>query len=337
MERIYDLRRLKHTVGITEVLASYGLDTNLRTQHGELVGPCPLPEHEGDRNNRGAFRVRTRSGVWNCQTHCGGGDIVELVAIMEGGDYAAAARRLAHLEVGSSQAVRRHRHHPLPERKIHPRSAFLPYSKTLRLVPEHPYLRARGLQPHTTTTFETGWWPLRGFLEGCIGVRLHDTQGRPLGYAGRRVTKEQAQRLGKWKLPHALPKADILFNWHRARSILQQAVVVVEGPFDAMRVWQAGFRAVVALLGSAATPSQQALLSIVPNVIIMLDGDAAGRDGARSIARTLNCTPVTVVDLPDGYDPAELSDEYIYRLLSPIYFRPVPGVPQPRVGHRNRR
>jgi len=323
MERTYDLRRLKHTVGITEVLASYGLDANLRTQHGELVGPCPLPEHQGDRNNRGAFRVHPRSGVWNCQTHCGGGDIVELAATMEGGDYAAAARRLAHLEAGSSQAVRRHRHHRLPDlrpdRKIPPRSSFLPYSKTLRLVPDHPYLRARELQPRTTTTFEAGWWPLRGFLEDCIGVRLHDPQGRPLGYAGRRVSQEKAQRLGKWKLPHALPKGDILFNWHRARSISQRAVVVVEGPFDAMRVWQAGFRAVVALLGSAATPSQQALLSMAPNLIIMLDGDAAGRDGTRSIASALNCTPVTVVDVPDGYDPAGLSDDCIHRLLSPLY------------------
>lgn len=316
MERKYDLSRLKHTVGITEVLASYGLDAALRVQHGELVGPCPLPEHQGDRNNRGAFRVRPNNGVWNCQTHCGGGDVVKLAVMMEGGDYAAAARKLAYLETVSSPAFRHRCHHYLPDRRTPPSNSFSPYIKPLQLVPDHAYLRARWFQPRTAMTFEAGWWPLGGFLEGCIGVRLHDPQGCPLGYAGRRVTSEQAQRFGKWKLPRELPKGDILFNWHRARPLLQRGVVVVEGPFDAMRVWQAGFRSVVALLGSTATPSQQALLSSAPNVIVLLDGDTAGRHGARKLASALTSTSVTVVDLPDGHDPADLPDEDVHRMLS---------------------
>lgn len=315
----YDLRRLKHTVGITDVLASYGLEADLRAQHGELVGPCPLPEHQGDRNNCRAFRVRPSTGLWNCQTHCGGGDIVELVAMMERGDYAAAARRLADLEVVSSSAVRHHGCYCPSDRKPSARTTFSPYLKTLRLVPEHEYLRARRLQPRTAKAFEAGWWPLKGFLEGCIGVRLHDPQGSPLGYVGRRLTPHETQRFGKWKLPRALPNGEILFNWHRARPLLGRSVVAVEGPFDAMRVWQAGLRAVVALLGSTASPTQQALLSTAPNVIVMLDGDTAGRRGARNLARTLTSKSVTVVDLPDGYDPADLPDEHVHSILSPLY------------------
>lgn len=317
MARRYDLRRLKRTVGITEVLASYGLDVDLLAQHGELVGACPLPEHQGDRNNRGAFRVCPSTGLWNCQTHCGGGDIVELVAVMEHGDYAAAARRLDHLQARVSPNARHH--HRLSHRKHRPSASFSPYTKTLRLVPDHGYLRARGLQTPTAIAFEAGWWPLRGFLEGCIGVRLHDPQGAPLGYAGRRVMPKEAQRFGKWKLPRALPKGNILFNWHRARPLLKRTLIVVEGPFDAMRLWQAGYRAVVALLGSSATPSQQALLSTAPNVIVALDGDATGRDGARNVARTLTATSVTVVDLPNGYDPANLPNEHLHRMLTPFY------------------
>ena len=45
----------------------------------------------------------------------------------------------------------------------------------------------------------------------------------------------------------------------------------------------------VALLGCSATPSQQALLATAPKVLVMLDGDAAGRHGARTIARALPC------------------------------------------------
>lgn len=314
MEHKYDLKRLKRVVRIADVLASYSLDAHLVARHGELVGPCPLPRHQGDRSNRAAFRVRRSNGLWHCQTHCGGGDIVELVALMEGGDYAAAARGLAQLEAGAQPAVP---HHCPPDRKPPPTSSFSPYIKNLRLVHDHAHLRARGLQPRTAKVFEAGWWPLRGFLEGCIAVRLHDPVGRPLGYAGRRVARDTVQRFGKWKLPRALPKGDLLFNWHRARPLLQRDVVVVEGPFDAMRIWQAGFRAVVALLGSTATPSQQALLATAPKVVVMFDGDAAGRDGARDIARALAPVPVHVVDLPAGHDPADLSDEDIHRILIP--------------------
>ena len=57
MARKYDLHRLKHAVSITEVLVRYGLDSNLRQQREELVGPCPLPGHRGDRSNENALRV----------------------------------------------------------------------------------------------------------------------------------------------------------------------------------------------------------------------------------------------------------------------------------------
>lgn len=315
MEYKYDLKRLKRVVGVDDVLASYGLDANLLARNGELVGPCPLPRHQGDRSNRGAFRVRRQNGMWHCQSHCGGGDIVELVALMEGGDYAAAARALARLEAGAQPAVC---HHRSPDGKTAPTSSFSPYIKSLRLVHDHARLRARGIQPRTAKAFEAGWWPLRGFLEGCIAVRLHDPQGHPLGYAGRRVARDPVQRFGKWKLPHALPKGELLFNWHRARPLLQRAIVVVEGPFDAMRVWQAGFRAVVALLGSTATPSQRALLATAPMAILMLDGDAAGRDGARTIARSLSPAQAQVVDLPDDQDPADLPEEDIRQILLPL-------------------
>lgn len=313
MERKYDLSRLKNAVRITDVLARFDLDAKLLVRDGELVGPCPLPDHKGDRNNRGAFRVRLSSGLWHCHTHCGGGDIVELVALMEGGNYAAAARALAQLEVGAQTAVP---HHPRAGQKAPPRNAFSPYTKRLRLIPDHPWVRDRGIRPRTAQTFEAGWWPLRGFLEGCIGVRLHDPHGRPLGYAGRRVAPGQVRRFGKWKLPRDLPKGDMLFNWHRSLQRLRQGLIVVEGPFDAMRIWQAGFRSVVALLGARPTASQQALLASAPRIIVALDGDAAGRDGARAIARKLSPMSVRVVDLPEGRDPADLAEEDIRRIFA---------------------
>ena len=317
MARKYDLHRLKHAVSITEVLARYGLDSDLRQQREELVGPCPLPGHRGDRSNENALRVHPGKGVWHCLTHCGGGDMVKLVALLEGGDYAAAARSLADIEDGARPAPRQRP--AAPPRNATP-GRFVPYEKALWLRPEHRLLRDRGIRPETVRTFEAGWWPLSGLLAGCVGVRLHDPQGRPLGYAGRRVDPDEADRLGKWKLPRDLPKAGLLFNWHRAVPHLARGVVVVEGPFDAMRVWQAGWRPVVALLGTDLSSAQQALLATAPSVVVMLDGDDAGRQGARRLVSALAPRPVRVVRLPEGRDPADLDDEALRPLLTSSSF-----------------
>jgi len=317
MDRRYDLHRLKQAVSIIEVLVRYGLDNALREEREELVGRCPLPGHRGDRSNRNALRVHPGKGVWHCLTHCGGGDVVKLVALLEGDDYAAAARSLAEIERGAQPAPC---WRPAAPRDRTAPGGFVPYTKTLRMDPEHRLLKARGIRPETARTFETGWWPLSGLLAGCVGVRLHDSQGRPLGYAGRRVDPDEANRLGKWKLPRSLPKTDLMFNWHRAVPHMDRGVVVVEGPFDAMRVWQSGSRHVVALLGTELSSAQHALLAAAPRVVVMFDGDDAGRQGARRLASTLAPRPVRVVRLPQGRDPADLDDETLRAVLPSFFF-----------------
>lgn len=112
-----------------------------------------------------------------------------------------------------------------------------------------------------------------------------------------------------------MPKSDLLFNWHRAAPHLARGVVVVEGPFDAMRVWQAGCRPVAALLGTELSSAQRALLATAPRVVVMLDGDDAGRQGARKLLAALAPRPVLVVRLPEGRDPADLDDEGLRHLL----------------------
>lgn len=306
----YDLRRLKQIITIAQVLAAYRLEGRLRHSRGELVGPCFLPGHRGDRDNPGALRINPVKGAWRCFTHCGGGDLVELVAHLEGGSYAAAARALAAIEAGGRPSARRCAT-PAPDK-------FVPYTRRLRLQPDHPLLRARGITPQTAATFEAGWWPLSGFLRGCVGVRLHDPRGRPLGYAGRRVDPLEADHLGKWKVPPRLPKAELLFNWHRARPHLRQRVVLVEGPFDAMRVWQTGLRSVVALLGDRLSPAQAELLATVPEVVVMLDGDRAGLKGARQVADALPAPSVRRIHLPRGRDPADLHQRALVGILSPL-------------------
>ena len=65
----------------------------------------------------------------------------------------------------------------------------------------------------------------------------------------------------------------------RAAAIAQQdRAIVVEGYIDAIALWQAGFREVVASLGTAVTVDQLRILGRnTRNVMACFDGDSAGQ------------------------------------------------------------
>jgi hypothetical protein len=311
----HDLSRLRNSVPILDILAHYGLQGGLRpARDDDLVGACPLPDHGGDRSNRGAFQVRLGCNRWICYTHCGGGDTVELVARMEGGSYSRAASVLAGLE---------HDHPPWHERPATTRPAFIPYLRELTLAPCHPFLLDKGIRPATAHHFDCGFWAHDGFLSGCIGVRLHDVEGRPLGYAGRRLEPSEITAWGKWKLPRGTPKHALLYNWHRAEPhSIESPLVVVEGPFDAMRVHQAGFPAVVALMGTHTSTCQLALIRKASRIVLLMDGDRAGRDATRRIAMSMPLSHIDPIFLPDDIGPPDLAEDKLTTLLSCTLNRP---------------
>ena len=86
-------------------------------------------------------------------------------------------------------------------------------------------------------------------------------------------------------------------------------VIVVEGFFDAMKVNQAGFPAVIALMGSTLSDAQAALLlKNCEAVTIMLDGDEAGQTAtAQIVARLVRETYVKVAAITSGQQPDQLS------------------------------
>ncbi len=288
-----DFRRLRRLVSIETVLARRGLLSNLRTRGGRLVGPCPI--HGGD--NPTAFVVDRQRNLWRCFTGCAsGGDVVELIRRLDHVGYAAAAVVLAS-HVGEPPPS-------LPAAVPDRRRPFRRYRTRLRLEPAHPFLANKGIRPEMAARFEVGAWSGHGMLAGCIGVRLHDAEGRPLGYAGRRLVPDDR---GKWVFPRGLPKAQILYGFHHARPRLGQGLVVVEGPWDVLRLAQIGVAA-VALLGVSISQEQHRLLAAVSDLVVMFDGDPAGRRATETIGRRLGAMPI---HLADGMDPDDLTDEQL--------------------------
>jgi DNA primase len=295
---------LKRLVSIEQVLTARGIIASLKPRGQRLIGPCPV--HHGDHPQ--AFVVDRAKDLWYCFTQCGGGgDVVALVQRMDHCSYRQVARYLAALAQRSTTP-------PRAEARA-PHRTYQPYTRTLRLDPHAPLLAQKGIRAHTARHFEAGGYPGPGFLQGCVAIRLHDPHGRPLGYAGRRLDPVQARHAGKWKFPPGLPKRELLYGFHRLPAPLPQGLAVVECPWGVMRLAQIGIPA-VALLGIHLSRPQRELLRRASPIVLMLDGDPAGRAASRQIADTLNpytAAPVHRIDLPLGLDPDDL--ELSRRLL----------------------
>lgn len=303
----YSFRFLKTRVSIGQVLAAYGLDSHLKAKNGQLTGPCPL--HGGD--NPTAFRVHLERNLWRCFTHCGGGDTVELIRRIHGCSYAEAARHLCRLAQGLPTDIVR-----TPQRTSDC-SSFKPFTRPIVLDPESYFLQTiKKITPITARFFEAGTTKSSSFLRNSIAVRLHDIQGRPLGYCARLLRTSQIACFGKWRFPKHFPKAHILYNAHRAERFRHEGTIVVECPWAAMRLSQAGIPNVVSLLGTQLFDDQLIWLSRSPGILLLLDGDPPGRDASARIAQSLRPhTTVYTHLLPDSKEPEDLSDDSLASIV----------------------
>lgn len=75
--------------------------------------------------------------------------------------------------------------------------------------------------------------------------------------------------------------AVVLYNLNRARAHLSELgyLIVVEGFFSVVKLYELGFPNVVAIMGSDVSEAQARLLTEAKEVVILFDGDDAGWGG----------------------------------------------------------
>lgn len=177
----------------------------------------------------------------------------------------------------------------------------------------HPYWQQRGIDRVTAAEFGMGFYSGPGLMSGRIAIPIRNTRGAIVAYAGRAPDGS----LPKYKLPTGFRKAWELFNIHRAAATSSRMAIVVEGYFDCVRVYQAGFPFVVALMGTAVSANQERVLTErFDRVILMLDGDMAGRAASPVIGTRLSdkCS-VVLAHVPEGTQPDQLSPAAIQELI----------------------
>ena len=222
------------------------------------------------------------------------------------------------------------------------------YSGDDRADPHLEYIAKRGLAPSTVKKFGLGasldfdslpqYLVGKGYaVEDLIdsGViarndrgRLFDSQGGRLifpiinafdevvGFGGRILQKGDYAKYKNTKETMLFDKSKTLYNVNLLKKLKREQtisnVIIVEGYMDTISLYQAGFKNVVASMGTALTKDQARLVKrYSENVLISYDGDFAGQSAdLRGIEiLTSEGLNVRVVPMPDGLDPDDVAKQ----------------------------
>lgn len=193
------------------------------------------------------------------------------------------------------------------------------------------YLATRMFEDYILEEFQIGYSPdgidepyhsnKRDFM-GRIIFPVRDENGNLVGWSGRLATddKTSIKRFNKWMHKMDFDKGFVLFNFDKAKEYIKETkeLILVEGPFDAIRLWSYGITNAVAVMGSALTPEQLSLaVSNAFKIYVMLDQDGAGQSGANRICEQLKpYVDVYTFNLPVGKDPDNLGFDEAYKVLA---------------------
>ncbi|SFM89518.1 DNA primase [Thermodesulforhabdus norvegica] len=140
---------------------------------------------------------------------------------------------------------------------------------------------------------------------------IRDTKGRVVAFGGRSLDGTEPKYLNSPETP-IYNKGSLLYQYDRARKALDSLtsgnrfVFLVEGYMDALAFHRVGEFRVVATLGTAFTGRHARLLKrMVDEVVLVYDGDSAGRKAMMRIFPFLLKEQIraSCVLLPEGLDP----------------------------------
>ncbi|WP_417513729.1 DNA primase [Minwuia sp.] len=142
---------------------------------------------------------------------------------------------------------------------------------------------------------------------------IGDRRARIIAFGGRALGDARAKYLNSPETP-LFNKSMTLYNFAMAREAARTAgtVIVAEGYMDVIALAEAGFRHVVAPLGTAITEEQIGMLwQMTAEPVLCLDGDEAGlRAAQRAAERALPLLKpgksLRFALMPEGQDPDDL-------------------------------
>ena len=144
-------------------------------------------------------------------------------------------------------------------------------------------------------------------------IPIEDVEGRVVAFGGRIMDQTEPKYINSPESPIYV-KGRHFYGLNRSKEFIRREghAILVEGYFDFLALWGAGFQTAAASLGTSLTREQvQLLRRHTQKVFIAFDADEAGQKAAaRSFGILLDADmDARVITLPEGGDP----DDFIRR------------------------
>lgn len=333
-QNIHDVRT---RTDIVELISSY---VTLKKAGRNYVGLCPFHAEKTP-----SFTVSPEKQIYYCFGCNAGGDAVSFLMKINGLSFGEAIRYLAD-KCGVRLTETYQERTKKGEREmlyVINQFAAATYGEALwssRGKGGRDYLTSRGITDETARRFALGYAPMEwqwlyeqmkhaGFepqraeqagliirtgkdryydrFRGRIIFPIYDLLGKVIALGGREVGDGTPKYMNSPESPIYI-KGRVLYGLHLAREAIQAKgeVVVVEGYFDLLALWEKGITNVVATLGTALTADHVNLIRrYASRALVVFDPDEAGK---KALMRSLSLflkgnVEMKAVVLPAGYDP----------------------------------
>jgi DNA primase len=325
---------IKQLIDPSRVISALGIDT-IKTSGTHARGACPI--HGGD--NTTAFCVDLITGLWICfsrQCHEGNSDIIGLVKLIRKCSFMEALEF-----IGDACGIDVYTRDEAAIRRVIYRKDMIEFTRriekndtALDLCPIQniedinnemisnriSYFYDMGYTTEVHDYFGIGSYvDKNGITRASIPIR--DSSGKLVAIDGRRIDSDGEPRY--FIQPDGFTKGNVLYHYHNAKRYVKSYdgdLFIVEGYKACWSMIMTGYYNTIACMGAGLTHEQPNLLydnEYIKRIILILDGDAAGKNGSRRSKKHLQLIyPVTIIDLPKGTDPSNLDRTELHTIIN---------------------
>lgn len=322
------IQQLKSEADITAVIEQF-LPLK-RSGNGRYVGVCPFHDDHSP-----SMYVNPTLGIYKCFACGAGGDVFKFVQEHEKIDFNAAVKWVADFcsfelpSVGNPERAEITEERELV-RKLNELACEWFEEQLTRSPKALQYLNSRHISEPTRKQFHIGYAPdgREGFVgyaakkgfspKECVKaglavekenggisdkfrdrlmIAIQNISGVVVAFGGRDLSGKSPAKYMNSPETILYHKSDILFGLNHSKNAIakENAVIIVEGYFDLISLYQGGVQNVVAASGTALTENHASILSrYAKTAYLVFDGDAAGQ---KATLRSLE------IVLPKGIGP----------------------------------
>ena len=273
-----------------DLLSERNIDFSVKGQ--DAIISCLNPEHD---DSNPSLRVDKVTGIMHCFS-CGfSGNLFTHFGAPESPLEVRIHRRKDKIARSKSQTVGIQ----LPEDRIEWKGGSF-----------------RNISEETLKIWQAFTWNVPKF-EGRIIFPIRDITGKTVALLGRKIS-------GLTDKYYIYPQGvEMPFCPAKVQTISNR-VILVEGIFDALNLWDHGLRNTVCCFGTQQMNwVKLSLLKLqgVQGIDIMYDGDEAGQTAAetlKGVAEKMEMG-VQIINLPPGQDPGDFNVDMVKRLKKQLY------------------